>query len=323
MSLTAKLVVGVIVAAALLPAYTALATWRVEQRYPPQGEFITVEGIRLHYTDEGSGPPIVLLHGASASLRDFQASLIPGLAKHHRVIAFDRPGYGYSERPAGAWLDPAQQAALVSAALAKLEVEQPLVVGHSWSGAVVLAYMLNHPADLAGGVLLAGAANPWDSGVSWHVDLARRPVLGRIFAGTAVFPIGQLGLNKAIDGVFAPETPTPDYRQRTGAILALRPGPFRTSAEDVGNLSRFLAEQTLRYDGIAAPLLMVTGGADTVVSAQVHTQRLAARLPHAEWVDLPGAGHALHHSRTEDVVTLIRGFFERVQRRVVVGSGSR
>lgn len=303
-----KLVVLLFFVLGLMAIYTVAATSRVERTYPPTGDFITVQGVRLHYVTAGDGPPIVLLHGASASLRDFDASILPGLARHHRVIAFDRPGYGYSDRPADGWPDPARQAVLIHEALRTLGVEKPVLVGHSWAGSVVLAYLLNHPEDASGGVLLAGVVNPWQGGVGWTADVAGWPVIGRIFTSSLVFPLGQVFLNSAIGNVFAPEPPTPGYRTRTGAILALRPPAFRASAEDLRNLSRFLQAQSARYEQIDRPLLLITGERDTIVPAWNHADRLAARLPHARGVDLSGAGHALHHTRADEIVRLIRDF---------------
>lgn len=307
-----KLSVVLAGALVLLGLYTAVATARVERAYPPLGDFVSAEGVRLHYVERGpiDAPTVVLLHGASASLRDFEASILADLALDHRVIAFDRPGYGYSDRPNGAWPDPAVQAGLIRGALQALGVEQPVLVGHSWSGAVVLAYMLNHAENTAGGVLLAGAINSWEGGVSWFNNVAGWPVIGPVFVRTVVFPLGQLVLNSAVTSVFAPDEPTPGYLKRTGAALALRPGAFRSSAEDVRNLNGFLARQSERYDEISGRLLLITGDADKTVPAWNHTAPLAARLPQADRVDLPGVGHALHHSRSDKIADLIRGFAE-------------
>ncbi len=313
MPLAIKLTLSCVAVLGLLALYTTAASWRVEHAYPPTGKFVEVEGLRLHYIAAGEGPPVVLLHGASASLRDFDASILRDLAQDHLVIAFDRPGYGYSERPDDGWPDPARQAALIHAALETLGVERPVLIGHSWSGSVVLAYLLAHPEAARGGVLLAGTANAWEGGVGWVNEVAGWPVLGLVFASTLVFPLGQLLLDTVIAGVFAPEPPPPDYRVRTAAILALRPRAFRASAEDLRHLSGFLQGQQGRYEEIESPLLLVTGSGDEIVPAWNHADPLAARLPHAQRVDLPGAGHALHHSRADDVVRLIRAFIEHTR----------
>ena len=93
------------------------ASWwlrqHVRQQYPAVGQFVTVEGNRLHYIDsigndavDDEQPTLVLIHGATGNLQDYQASIFPELSQHYRVIAFDRPGLGYSERPSGSWVGP-------------------------------------------------------------------------------------------------------------------------------------------------------------------------------------------------------------------------
>jgi len=75
---------------------------RAERRDPAGGEFITVDGVRLHYIERGTGPTIVLLHGNGAMARDFVLSgLFDLLATDHRVIAFDRPGFGFARLSRG------------------------------------------------------------------------------------------------------------------------------------------------------------------------------------------------------------------------------
>jgi hypothetical protein len=78
---------------------------KTERENPPTGQFIEVDGIRLHYLERGTGVPVVLLHGNGTMAYEFEVSSLLGLAaENHRVLAFDRPGYGYSGRPRGqAW----------------------------------------------------------------------------------------------------------------------------------------------------------------------------------------------------------------------------
>ena len=301
-----------------LVAATELETRRLEARFPPVGAFADVDGVRLHYSiagpeDKGE-PTIVLLHGASTSLLDFHASLLPPLAVRHRVIAIDRPGHGYSERaqPAsGDWLDPAEQARLLRGLLAQLQVDQPVLVGHSWAGAVVLAYLLAYPDAAAGGVLLAGGSHPWEGGVAWYNDLAGLPVAGDLFAYTLPLTFGRLRLGEGLADAFAPNFPPPAYLERTGVELTLRPRTFLANAEDIRLLSPFLERQSTHYDAISRPLLLITGDTDGVVPAWNHAERLIHQAPFADLVILPGVGHGLHHVATERVVELINDFARR------------
>ena len=110
--------------------FTALKAKRAERDNPPKGTFIKVDGVRLHYLDRGTGSPVVLLHGNVVRLQDFLASgLVDRLAEHHRVIAFDRPGYGYSERPRDRLWTADAQAALLQGALAQLALDEPMEQG--------------------------------------------------------------------------------------------------------------------------------------------------------------------------------------------------
>jgi pimeloyl-ACP methyl ester carboxylesterase len=295
-----------------LAIYTVIGTARTEESFPPIGQFVQVDGVRMHYNETGRGPPVVLIHGASTSLRDFDASIAGPLSRSHRVIAVDRPGHGYSERPPGDWIDPARQARLIRGLLARIGVHDPLLVGHSWSGSVVLAYLLDYPEEAVGGVLLAGGSHPWEGGVAWHVDLAGLPVLGEVFARTLAYPLGKLAIESAVEGVFAPNQVPEDYTGRTGILLSLRPETFLANAQDVRLLSDFLAGQSKRYGEISHPLLLVTGEKDTIVPAWNHAARLTRQIPGAVRVEFPDTGHALHHTHPARVVDLIETFSDQI-----------
>src|SRR5215217_8270086 len=110
-----------------------------ERRHPPRGKFVEVDGARLHYSDRGAGRPVVLLHGNAVTGDDYNTSgVAERLVGRRRVIIFDRPGFGYSERPRGPLWTAAEQANLIHTAIEQLGVRQPVVVGHSWGTLVAL-----------------------------------------------------------------------------------------------------------------------------------------------------------------------------------------
>jgi hypothetical protein len=89
---------------------------------PPQGQFLEINRVRLHYIERGTGEPLVLLHGNGSMIQDFESSgLVDLAAKNHRVIVFDRPGFGHSERPRNVIWTPAAQAELINNALQRHE----------------------------------------------------------------------------------------------------------------------------------------------------------------------------------------------------------
>jgi hypothetical protein len=106
-------------------AAAAYANWRLSRKAqrenPPQGRFVDINGVRLHYVERGTGQPLVLLHGNGSMIQDFEcAGLIDLAAQHYRVIVFDRPGFGHSSRPRSVVWGPDAQADLFAEALARL-----------------------------------------------------------------------------------------------------------------------------------------------------------------------------------------------------------
>ena len=156
-------------AAALYNSYRAR---QVERQHPPTGRFVEVDGVRLHYLERGAGPPVVLLHGNVVTAEDWILSgVLDQVAEQgHRVIAFDRPGYGYSDRPRGTAWTAAAQADLLRRAFARLGIERPVVVGHSWGTLAALALALADPG---------GGARPGPGVGLLQPDRAGRRAAGR------------------------------------------------------------------------------------------------------------------------------------------------
>ena len=100
----APAVLGAAAALGAVALYTSRKTHEAEKKYPPIGRFLSVDGVRLHYIERGTGEPLVLIHGNGTLIQDFTISgIVDRLSERYRVIVFDRPGYGYSTRPRRLW----------------------------------------------------------------------------------------------------------------------------------------------------------------------------------------------------------------------------
>jgi hypothetical protein len=125
-AISAGVTIGALVASALFNLGRAK---KAERDNPPTGKFIEVGGVRLHYVECGEGEALVLLHGNGSMIEDFQSSgLIEMAAKKYRVIVFDRPGFGHSDRPRSTVWSPEAQANLFNAALRKIGVSRAVVL---------------------------------------------------------------------------------------------------------------------------------------------------------------------------------------------------
>ena len=117
------IVTSIVVGLAASAILNRVLAKKAERRNPPTGRFITIDGVRLHYVERGTGRPLVLLHGNGSMIQDFESSgLLDLAAKKYRVIAFDRPGFGHSDRPRSTVWTPEAQADLLNAALVKMGV---------------------------------------------------------------------------------------------------------------------------------------------------------------------------------------------------------
>lgn len=303
--------VAVVLLLALSAVGSAIGAWLIARAHPPVGSFVAVDGGRLHVVDLDQRArratddiPVVLLHGASGNLEEMRLALGETLARTHRVILVDRPGHGWSGRPADG-ASPARQAEMISEMLGRLGIARAVIVAHSFAGAVATAMALDDPARVAGLVLLAPVSHPWPGGIAWYYTVAALPLIGPLFARTVALPAGLILAQPVAAAVFAPQPVPEGYVARTGILLVLRPRNFLANARDVVGIRAFVTAQALRYAGITAPMVIMHGTADTVVSARVHARRLADAVPHAKLVLLDGIGHMLHHVAIGEVIRAI------------------
>ncbi len=271
-------------------------SWSIERRNPPVGSFIDVGGTRLHYVHVPAPktadlPPIVFIHGASANLMDQMAPLRPLLEGRAELLFVDRPGHGWSERGTG---NETQfgQAATLAKLMKQLGIGQAIIVGHSFGGSVATAFALDHPEMTRGLVFLSAATHPWPGGAtSWYYKLTTVPVIGWLFSETITMPAGLSRLGAATTCVFAPNRVPDGYSERAEIPLVLRPETFRANAIDVEGLNRFALANAPNYKNIAAPTIVISGDADTVVYEEIHSVGLARDIPGAELVWVRNLGH--------------------------------
>jgi magnesium chelatase accessory protein len=261
---------------------------------------------RWHVQEAGTGPTLLLLHGAGASTHSWRA-LIPALARDHHVVALDLPGHGFTTLGVKGRSGLAPMAEDI-ATLCRAEGWQPdAIVGHSAGAAIAL--QMARMAISAGGtpprILGFNAAlNRFEGVAGWLF-----PVLARLLAlnplTSLFFSAGNNQMARArrlIEG-------TGSHLDDEGLALYARLIGDRAHVE--GAL-QMMAQWDMT--GLAAALpqidarcLLMTGAADRAVPPAV-SARAAARLPNAQHLSLGGLGHLAHEEAPEQAVDLIRGF---------------
>ncbi|SNS41893.1 alpha/beta fold hydrolase [Tropicimonas sediminicola] len=275
--------------------------------YPPIGRLLPVGGGMVHALTTGSGPDVVLLHGASGNLRDFTFDLVGRLARDFRVTAFDRPGLGHSDPLHADGESPAEQAAVLDAAAGMLGLGRAVIVGHSFGGSVAMAWALEHPERVAAVVTLAGATMPWPGDLGpWY------RIASTTFGAATVVPLVSGWLpdsyaRNSVASIFAPQQPPDGYLEHVGIPLTLRRAAvLRSNVRQVAGLKPHVAAMARRYPGLSVPVEIVHGTADTIVPAAVHAHPMSRLLPTARLTELPGIGHMPHHVAPDATLAAIR-----------------
>jgi pimeloyl-ACP methyl ester carboxylesterase len=281
---------------------------RVEHRNPPRGKFIKIDGVDVHYVDSGQGSAILLLHGNGVTIEDwFAAGVYQELAKKNRVIAFDRPGFGYTTRPRTRLWTPAAQAQLFATALRSLGVSDAVVVGHSYGTVVSLALGLDHPGMVRRLVLLGGYYFPSPRADVIIASPPAIPFVGDIIRYTGSPLLGAALRQRLEKKIFGP-APVPErWRERYPFEMTLRPSQIRAEAAEAALMIPAASEMSCRYSELTMPITLIAGAGDQIADPHKQTRRFAEALANAALVIVPEAGHMVHHTAPDSVVELIRG----------------
>ena len=247
---------------------------------PKDGTFVVIDGVRLHYTDVGEGPAVVLLHGFGSSLEIWH-KVVPELSHNHRVIAVDLKGFGWSSRPEGDY-SPTEQGRLVLALMTKLGIEKADIVGHSWGASVSLALALQAPKRVDK-IALYGA---------WIYEEQLPP----FFLWARAWGVGEF-LFSAFYGERMEEQVAHAYydpssvpQERLDGIEKLFSRPGTKAAALTAVRDQHYKEIQKRYKTLKHRTLLLWGREDRV--ARLHFgERLRSDIPNAELKVYPRCGH--------------------------------
>jgi pimeloyl-ACP methyl ester carboxylesterase len=286
------ILVGLVLAGLVL--FTAWTAQQVEKKVPPRGRFIDVDGARIHYLDEGTGPALLLVHGLGGQMHNFTHSLLGRLRDDFRIVILDRPGSGYSTRPAKASTTIGAQARIISRFCQELKLGRSLVVGHSLGGAIALALALNYPEQVAGLALLAPLTHqpervppPFDG-----IAIAS-PLLRRLIAWTLATPLSVVNRERALATLFGPQPVVRDFAVRGGGLLNLRPCSFIAASADLMAAHDELGAMPTRYRDLTVPVGILYGSDDRILDPTAQGKAFAAKVEGADLELIDGGGHMI------------------------------
>ena len=292
----------------LLAAASALAIAnfivRDKIEIPPgfAGRYIEVSGMKIRFRQIGTGPDLFFVHGSPGSLEDWEP-VVRTLSARYRLTFYDRPGHGFSSPPRdGFGLE--QNAQIASALLRRLEIKDPILVGHSYGGSVLLAMAVR--GDLRSRAFVVIAPPAFE-----HVSpgplfsLIRIPVLGR---GFTVFAL-RLVDPSAMHAPWLRAAFHPDEHLVTSDFLALRAriwGQTKTTvamASELTSLQDNLISIRSKYGNINNKLFIIQGLADTRFLPG--SRALHRAVPGSRLILLDNVGHYVQQARPEVLTRVI------------------
>ncbi|MFH1529952.1 MAG: alpha/beta fold hydrolase [Pseudomonadota bacterium] len=277
--------------------------------YPFEDRWMDVDGVLLHYLDEGHGTPVLLLHG-NPTWSFLYRDVITALRGEARLIAPDYPGFGMSDHPEGYGYTPAEHAAYVRILVDRLGIEDFVVVMQDWGGPIGIDLATRRPARVAGLTIL----NTW----AWPAD-----AFATFFSVVMGGPWGPwLQQKKNFFATTLMEKSILDPARKLPQILAAYRAPFPTPASRRGTYVfpreirtarkwlKGLEEMLVLLEG--KPVEMVWAMKDPAFGKEKVIRRWLQHFPGTPVDRVEDAGHYLQEDAPDRVVAGIRRVLARI-----------
>jgi pimeloyl-ACP methyl ester carboxylesterase len=299
----------VLVGPFLVPIPALKGTLSERELADPDSKFVEVNGLSVHYKEQGTGEPaFLLLHGFGASAYSWREVMEP-FSELGRVIAYDRPAFGLTSRPMpGDWTGdnpygPEAQAAIAIGLMDALGIEKAWLVGNSAGGTVSVYTALTYPERVAGLILVDAAIYTGGGSPAWARPLLGTPQMRRL-GPLLARQIADSGDDFIRTAYHDPSLVTPE-------ILAGYRKPLNAHNWDRALWELTAASRPLglaeRLDELDLPVLVLTGDDDRIVPTE-ESFRLGGEIRGATLVVIENAGHVPHEEKPADFMQAVREF---------------
>jgi len=267
-----------------------------ETRYPPLGEIELVNDLNFHSFVTGSGSQsVIFIHGANINLRDWVFANSKIIQTQYKSIYVDRPGFGYSERPNSSW-SAAKQAEQIRKFTQLNNINEPILVGHSWGSLVALEWILAHPDEVKGFVSVSGVNSSFGTITEVMSEIGIFNIAVEIYSRNLAKNVSAGSIERFAKRVFSPQKVPEKYLEFVGPDLSRRQKTILANNEDLKQTASTLANLEKRYSEIRVPVEVIHGKKDWLLDHELHGQAFADELPLSNLTLLDGVGHMAHHA---------------------------
>jgi haloalkane dehalogenase len=280
----------------------ARPAWIPDDLYPFESHFADVNGARVHYVDEGDGPPLLLLHG-NPTWSFLYRDVIKGVRDSYRCIALDYPGFGLSTAPPGYGFLPADHARVVEQLILQLDLMGLTMMVQDWGGPIGFAAATRNPERFDAFVI----ANTW----AWPKSDPGTQVFSRLLGG----PVGRyliLQRNVFVERILPggvrrrklPENVMNAYRGPFPDPESRR--PVHVFPREILHSRPFLAEVEGRLPTLSAKPALIVWPTKDVAFREPELRRWQELFPQHHTVKIEGAGHYVQEDAADEIAKAIR-----------------
>ncbi|WP_445747507.1 alpha/beta fold hydrolase [Polaribacter sp.] len=266
-------------------------------------KFIEIDGMQVHYRDEGKGFPIVLIHGTAASLHTWDA-WNQELIKNYRVIRMDLPAFGITGPNKNAAYSIKNYIQFLHQFLSKIHIEKCYLAGNSLGGNIAWNYTAEHPEKVAKLILIDASGLPINKSQPFVFKMAKTPFLNSLF----LYFTPKYFIEKNIQEVYADDSKITDELITRYHKMALRTGnrqAFIDRAKTDFTPNEFKNSEKLR--SIQTPTILIWGAKDQWIPLD-NGKRMNNLLPNATLYVLENSGHVPMEESPKESLMILKEF---------------
>jgi pimeloyl-ACP methyl ester carboxylesterase len=285
-------------------SYADISVEELKKEYAnEQSEFVEVNGMQVHYRDEGTGFPIVLMHGTAASLHTYDA-WTKQLSKDYRVIRLDLPAFGLTGPNKNAEYSIESYTKFLSQFLEKIKVAKFYLAGNSLGGNIAWNYAAEYPEKVRKLILIDASGLPTFTPQPSIFKMAKTPILNSLF----LYITPRFIIRKNIEQVYANKLKVTDALVTRYHKLSLRTGN-RKAFIDRAKTDFNVAEKVnlVKLKSVKTTTLLIWGAKDTWIPLG-NGKRMDSMLPNSKLVILENSGHVPMEENPKESLEFLKSF---------------
>ena len=287
-------------------SYADIAVEDLKKTYANEhSQFIDIEGMQVHYRDEGTGLPIVLIHGTGASLHTYDA-WTKQLSKNYRVIRLDLPAFGLTGPNKNAEYSIERYTQFLSQFLEKIKADKFHLVGNSLGGNIAWNYAAEYPEKVLKLILIDASGLPTFIPQPPIFKMAKTPILNSLF----LYITPKFIIRKNIEQVYANKLKVTDALVTRYHKMSLRTGN-RKAFIDRAKTDFNLAEKVnlVKLKSVKTTTLLIWGAKDTWIPLG-NGKRMDSMLPNSKLVILENSGHVPMEENPKESLEFLKSFLK-------------